>query len=214
MFVYILQILLLFVGLFLMLIILLQRGRGGGLAGAFGGAGGQSAFGTKAGDVFTWITVVTATVWVLLAGISGCVMRYDSERVSRQFESGTDDEELVAPEGESGAADLPIVPADPAPPAGTDSDIGAPSVDMNLPPETDLELPEPPATDDPPTQPLPAPEESADGTAPENTEGTTETETDTEATPEPGSDAPEAAPANTSDSETSADDATESDAQQ
>lgn len=72
---FILQILLLISGLFLMLIILLQRGRGGGLAGAFGGAGGQSAFGTKAGDVFTWITVVTAAIWVLLAGIGGCAMR-------------------------------------------------------------------------------------------------------------------------------------------
>ncbi|RLS51073.1 MAG: preprotein translocase subunit SecG, partial [Planctomycetota bacterium] len=39
--------------LFLILLVLIQRGRGGGLAGAFGGAGGQSAFGTKAGDVFT-----------------------------------------------------------------------------------------------------------------------------------------------------------------
>ncbi len=58
-----------------MLVILLQRGRGGGLAGAFGGAGGQSAFGTKAGDVFTWITVTVATIWVLLAGIGGCAMR-------------------------------------------------------------------------------------------------------------------------------------------
>ena len=71
----ILQIALLIAGIFMMMIILLQRGRGGGLAGAFGGAGGQSAFGTKAGDVFTWITVVTATLWVLLAGIGGCAMR-------------------------------------------------------------------------------------------------------------------------------------------
>ena len=39
--------------LFLIFLVLIQRGRGGGLAGAFGGAGGQSAFGTKAGDVFS-----------------------------------------------------------------------------------------------------------------------------------------------------------------
>ncbi|MBI4719081.1 MAG: preprotein translocase subunit SecG [Planctomycetes bacterium] len=50
----------------LMLVILLQRGRGGGLAGAFGGAGGTAAFGAKTGDVFTWITVVVATLFVLL----------------------------------------------------------------------------------------------------------------------------------------------------
>ena len=45
------------VGMFLIGLILLQRGRGGGLAGAFGGMGGQSAFGTKAGDIFTRITI-------------------------------------------------------------------------------------------------------------------------------------------------------------
>ncbi|MFM9196710.1 MAG: preprotein translocase subunit SecG, partial [Planctomycetia bacterium] len=37
--------------LFLILLVLVQRGRGGGLAGALGGMGGQSAFGTKAGDL-------------------------------------------------------------------------------------------------------------------------------------------------------------------
>jgi preprotein translocase subunit SecG len=52
--------------LFLILLVLIQRGRGGGLAGAFGGMGGQSAFGTKAGDVFTKITVGVAGFWILL----------------------------------------------------------------------------------------------------------------------------------------------------
>lgn len=51
---------------FLILLVLVQRGRGGGLAGAFGGAGGQSAFGTKAGDLFTRITMGVATFWILL----------------------------------------------------------------------------------------------------------------------------------------------------
>jgi len=56
--------------LFLILLVLIQRGRGGGLAGAFGGAGGQSAFGTKAGDVFTKITVAVAAFWILLCILS------------------------------------------------------------------------------------------------------------------------------------------------
>jgi preprotein translocase subunit SecG len=56
--------------LFLILLVLIQRGRGGGLAGAFGGAGGQSAFGTKAGDVFTKITVGVAAFWILLCILS------------------------------------------------------------------------------------------------------------------------------------------------
>ena len=53
--------------LFLICLILIQRGKGGGLAGAFGGVGGSSAFGTKAGDTFTKITVVTAAVWIVMA---------------------------------------------------------------------------------------------------------------------------------------------------
>ena len=57
----------LLVAIFLILLVLVQRGRGGGLAGALGGMGGQSAFGTKAGDLFTKITVGAALVWILLA---------------------------------------------------------------------------------------------------------------------------------------------------
>ncbi len=53
--------------LFLIGIVLIQRGKGGGLAGAFGGMGGSSAFGTKAGDVFTRVTVGIAIAWILLA---------------------------------------------------------------------------------------------------------------------------------------------------
>lgn len=52
---------------FLVLVILVQRGRGGGLTGALGGMGGQSAFGTKAGDLFTRITIVVAAIWVVLS---------------------------------------------------------------------------------------------------------------------------------------------------
>lgn len=69
------MILLMLVSMLLILVILVQRGRGGGLAGAFGGQGGQSAFGTKAGDVFTRITIGLITVWVLLAGTSGVLAR-------------------------------------------------------------------------------------------------------------------------------------------
>lgn len=63
---FLINALLFILALFLILLVLVQRGRGGGLAGALGGSGGQSAFGTKAGDVFTKITIVTAAVWILL----------------------------------------------------------------------------------------------------------------------------------------------------
>src|SRR5438045_8194682 len=64
---YLAMVLLLLIGIILIFIILLQRGRGGGLTGALGGMGGQSAFGTKAGDLFTRITIITAAIWVLLS---------------------------------------------------------------------------------------------------------------------------------------------------
>src|SRR3954451_21573070 len=53
--------------LFLILLILIQKGRGGGLSGAFGGAGGNTAFGSKTGDVLTWATSVVFGVFLLLA---------------------------------------------------------------------------------------------------------------------------------------------------
>ena len=49
--------------LFLILIILLQRGKGGRLVGAFSGAGGSSAFGAKTSGVFLKITIWTAIIW-------------------------------------------------------------------------------------------------------------------------------------------------------
>jgi preprotein translocase subunit SecG len=75
-----LSILLFILTLLLIGIIMLQRGRGGGLAGALGGMGGQSAFGTRAGDVFTKITAYMALVWVALACLTGGLMRSESER--------------------------------------------------------------------------------------------------------------------------------------
>jgi preprotein translocase subunit SecG len=51
----------------LILVILLQKGRGGGLSGAFGGVGGHSAFGAKTGDVFTWITVGLTALFIFMA---------------------------------------------------------------------------------------------------------------------------------------------------
>lgn len=59
-----------FVSVFLILLILVQRGRGGGLTGALGGPGGQSAFGTKAGDLFTKITSFTALGWIALCAFT------------------------------------------------------------------------------------------------------------------------------------------------
>ncbi len=60
---------------FLVLLVLVQRGRGGGLTGALGGPGGQSAFGTKAGDLFTRITIGVAAAWILLCATAVFMLR-------------------------------------------------------------------------------------------------------------------------------------------
>lgn len=86
----------------LILVVLLQRGRGGGLAGAFGGLGGQSAFGTKAGDVFTKITIGLVTAWVLLAGVSGVLARKDSEKFADDpAEVTTEDDSVSSADGDA-----------------------------------------------------------------------------------------------------------------
>jgi preprotein translocase subunit SecG len=64
---YITLILFILICIFLILLVLIQKGRGGGLAGAFGGMGGNTAFGSKTGDVLTWATSVVFGVFIVLA---------------------------------------------------------------------------------------------------------------------------------------------------
>jgi len=65
------------VSAFMMLVILIQRPKGGGLSGAFGGAGSgstQAAFGAKVGDVLTIVTIVCFILFLLLAiGLTGTI---------------------------------------------------------------------------------------------------------------------------------------------
>lgn len=67
-----------FLSVFLVLLILIQRGKGGGLTGALGGPGGQSAFGSKAGDTFTLITVVVASLWGFVCAVAILVLSTDT----------------------------------------------------------------------------------------------------------------------------------------
>ncbi|MFC1624507.1 preprotein translocase subunit SecG [Candidatus Omnitrophota bacterium] len=51
--------------IFLIAVILLQAGRGGGLADSFGGSQLQSLFGTKSTNVLTRLTTICATAFIL-----------------------------------------------------------------------------------------------------------------------------------------------------
>ena len=61
-----LSLLMVLSGVILLFLILIQGGKGGGLAGAFGGAAGQSAFGSRAADQITWITLGASAAWLFL----------------------------------------------------------------------------------------------------------------------------------------------------
>ena len=65
----------------LTVVILLQKGRGVGLAGMLGGGSSHSAFGTRTGDVFTWVTIVLVAVFLLLAVVSTWVFRPEQQAV-------------------------------------------------------------------------------------------------------------------------------------
>jgi preprotein translocase subunit SecG len=104
-----LMIVLLLTALFLIILILIQRGKGGGLAGAFGGMGGQSAFGTKAGDTFTKVTIGVASFWIILCiimvkflGVGGSPLNADLGGAADKKPAAT------AP----AATDKPAAPAD------------------------------------------------------------------------------------------------------
>jgi preprotein translocase subunit SecG len=109
--------------IFLIMLVLVQRGRGGGLAGALGGMGGSSAFGAKAGDVFTKITIVTAAIWILLCVVSVKLLsepdpvNVTTNPLTGGISAPTDDANLENGQSE---ADRAVVPAEPSPPSDSD----------------------------------------------------------------------------------------------
>jgi preprotein translocase subunit SecG len=80
----VLIILIVLLSLFMILLVLIQRGKGGGLAGAFGGVGGSSAFGSRAGDMFTRITLVVAGIWLLAAMVAVVLLQGTAEDAKRE----------------------------------------------------------------------------------------------------------------------------------
>ena len=144
---------------FLVLLVLVQRGRGGGLTGALGGPGGQSAFGTKAGDLFTRITIGVATAWILLCATAVFMLR------SRALP-------------QTGSSDRPAAKGNVAPGAGASSGtietsesssskldfskLNLPKADATTPAAADLTTPAPAVVTPPAAEPTPP---AADPTA-------------------------------------------------
>jgi preprotein translocase subunit SecG len=61
-------------------VVLVQKPKGGGLSGAFGGGAStaQSAFGARTGDILTWFTVGSFVVFLALSIILTLVSRADA----------------------------------------------------------------------------------------------------------------------------------------
>ena len=51
----------------LILIILIQKGKGGGLSGVLGGGMASGILGSKTGDFLTWVTITLVGVFLILA---------------------------------------------------------------------------------------------------------------------------------------------------
>jgi preprotein translocase subunit SecG len=111
---YTLMVLFIFVCLLLILIVLIQKGRGGGLASAFGGMGGNTAFGSKTGDVLTWATSAIFAVFLLLAIALNLMANY---RHSSSLQAGGGGAADLAPTDPGTEGTLPSLPTpDPVPP--------------------------------------------------------------------------------------------------
>lgn len=138
------------VGVLMVGIILLQKNRGAGLSGAFGGVGGHSAFGTKTGDFLTWVTVAFTATLILLAVVANFAFQ-------------------PTPSSELMGISAPPAPTSPQPEA---TPTGAPARPAGTPPAPQGEgasLP-PPTGTIPPTDAAPTPSGEttpppADGTA-------------------------------------------------
>jgi len=133
----------------LMAVVLLQSGRGGGVAGIFGGGAGESAFGVKTGTLLGKVTAGVATFFV----VSAVVIAMLSSRVTA-VSAGSVDKSDKPVDTTSGAVETPKAPA------------------PETPTETPGETPKPPADEtkkpaEEPKQPdAGAPEKKADETKP------------------------------------------------
>ena len=103
----------------LVLIILIQKGRGGGLSGAFGGAMAGGILGSKTGDFLTWVTIVLVGVFLMLAVV-----------MDKFYKPAPVDDYDVSPQAQQQPLESPEQP-EPSDAAGTTA--GQAGADMNSP---------------------------------------------------------------------------------
>jgi preprotein translocase subunit SecG len=96
----------------LLLVVLLQQGRGGDIASAFGGSSSQAAFGARSGA--TLLTKATATAAVLFM-LFALALSIIGQRGTSSVVEGTSAPPPVAAPAPATPAPSPATPATPAP---------------------------------------------------------------------------------------------------
>jgi preprotein translocase subunit SecG len=72
----------------LVVVVLLQSGKGGGLTGIFGsGGGGQTIFGARAGDVMTKTTTVLAVCFMLFSLVLAILSANRTSSLTKEIEA-------------------------------------------------------------------------------------------------------------------------------
>lgn len=110
----------------LILIILVQKGRGGGLSGVFGGGIASGILGSKTGDFLTWVTIILAGVFLALVVV---MAKYYKPSVSDFGESAAVTQSALPPAQQTGetsnevSLEQPLVPVAPS---GESSDVNSP----------------------------------------------------------------------------------------
>lgn len=159
---YVFGTILFILSLFIVAIILLQRGKGGGLTGALGGLGGQSAFGVKAGDVFTRITAVAVLLWIFFCALACYWYRPEGLDIEADLSSSS------SIGGSSLDLGAPSVPS----PAATGTENSSPTPGVTPEPSGVTPSVPPPATGGVESAPSVPPANGASETPSGSTEGT------------------------------------------
>jgi preprotein translocase subunit SecG len=79
--------------IFMVLLVLIQKGRGGGLASAFGGGGGNTAFGSKTGDVLTWATSIVFGIFLILSVMANMA----ADKINQGYKAKINAQQQAAP---------------------------------------------------------------------------------------------------------------------
>jgi preprotein translocase subunit SecG len=107
----------------LILIILVQKGKGGGLSSAFGGGMSGGVLGSKTGDFLTWVTISLVAVFLLLAVVMAKFYKPSVEDIARNAAQTAQTDANAAP----GTLDPNAAPGTPPAPLDTnDGPVTAP----------------------------------------------------------------------------------------